>query len=119
MNPTIDDFLVIFSEFDDDSIYAFAKVEYFFNQSLLQVGKNAFRKNYAHAVYLLTAHNLIMNDSSRVNDGQIKSEKAGDLSTTYVTEAGEGQDQYLRQTNYGLQYIELRDSTIISINIAD
>lgn len=116
MNPTYDEFLEIFDEFNS---YSPNKVEYYFNLSLGQVGKKAFGDCYAQAVYLMTAHNLTMSKASKATSGQKSSEKVGDISVTYNTGGADGVDAYLMQTNYGLQFIELRHSKVIGMSIVE
>lgn len=116
MNPTLDEFLEIFDEFN--SINA-SKREYYYNLSIGQVGEKAFKDCYAQAVYLMTAHNLIMSDPSRATSGQKSSERVGDISISYNTGDMDGLDSYLRQTNYGLQFLELRASKVIAMSIVE
>lgn len=116
MNPTIDEFLDIFDEFNS---FNSTKVGYYFNSSLCQVGKNAFGDCYAQAVYLMTAHNLTMSNPSKAGAGQKSSEKVGDISVSYNTGSADGIDAFLTQTNYGLQFIELRNSKVIGMSIVE
>ena len=116
MNPTQDEFLEIFDEFNGINP---SKIEYYYNLSLGQVGANAFGDCYAQAVYLMTAHNLTMSDPSKAKNGQKASEKVGDIAVSYNTGSADGLDAYLTQSNYGLQFIELRNSKVIGMSIVE
>lgn len=117
MEPTIEEFREIFPEFNS---IGNPRVQYYFNLSVGQVGKNAFGDCYAQAVYLMTAHNLVMSDPNRAQSGEKSSEKVGDLAVSYnTTSATDDLDSYLRQTQYGKQFIQLRNSKVIMPNVVD
>lgn len=115
MEPTLSQFREIFTEFSSESD---SKIEYWMNQAKNQVSSTAFGDSYAHAVYLVTSHYLIINDPARAQNGAISSEKAGDLSVTYKTgeNINDGFGEF-RQTQYGLQYITLVKSCVMTVNV--
>lgn len=116
MEPTIEKFREIFTEFNT---IGNSRVQYYLDLAIGQVGKNAFGDCYEQAVYLLTAHNLTMMDPSRAQNGEKSSEKAGDLAVSYNTTAGKGLDMYLNQSQYGKQFIQLRDSKVVAPMVLD
>lgn len=116
MEPTITEFREIFPEFNSVSN---ARVQYYMDLAIAQVGKNAFGECYAQAVYLLTAHNLLMMDPSRAQSGEKASEKVGDLAVSYNTSKSGGMDGELSQTQYGKQFIQLRNSKVVAPMLVD
>lgn len=116
MEPTLADFRIVFPEFASTSD---ARVQYYMDLAVAQVGKIAFGDCYAQAVYLITAHNLTMMDPSRATSGSKSSEKAGDLAVSYDTSSGKGMDAMFNQTQYGKQFLQLRNSKVISPLVLD
>ena len=115
MEPTVSEFKKIFPEFSDT---AKSRIEYYMSQAQNEISTTSFGDSYVHAVYLVTAHNLTISDPDRAANGATASEKAGDLAVTYKTTSG-GNDpfQEYRQTNYGIQYITLVKSNVMTINV--
>lgn len=116
MEPTLEEFREIFTEFNS---IGNPRVQYYFELSQGQVGEKAFADCYAQAVYLMTAHNLTMMDPSRAQNGEKSSEKAGDLAVSYNTASGNGLDAYLNQSQYGKQFIQLRNAKVVSPTLVD
>lgn len=111
MEPTIEEFREIFPEFDS---LPSPRVQYYLDLAVAQVGKNAFGDVYSQAVYLVAAHNLTMMDPSRSENGTKSSEKVGDLAISYDTSSGKGMDAMFNQTQYGKQFLQLRNSKVIA-----
>lgn len=111
MEPTLKNFLKIFSEFNS---VANAKVDFIFCATLERVGKDNFcsEKTYEMAVYLLTAHELTVLDPCKAANGNVTSEKAGDLAISYDTGSGDKADE-LMSTQYGRQYLRLIKENVI------
>lgn len=65
------------------------------------------------AIALLTAH--YMSATANGGRGQVVSEKVGDLQRNYE---GMGGDNLLLSTAYGQQYVELRNSLVITPRLA-
>lgn len=117
MEPTLEQFREIFSEFNSISN---TKVNYYMDLAKGKVGKNAFGDCYAQAVYLMTAHDLVMSNPDRASSAEKASEKVGDLAISYNTSTtGDDLDAYLRQTQYGNQFLNLRNSKVITMSIVD
>jgi len=116
LEPTIIEFREIFPEFNPVSD---PRLQYYMDLSIGQVGKNAFGDCYAQAVYLVTAHNLVMMDPSRATNGTKSADKVGDISVSYDTSSGKGMDAMFNQTQYGKQFLQLRNSKVISPLILD
>lgn len=116
MEPTLVEFREIFPEFASSSD---ARVQYFMDLATAQVNTTAFGDCYAQAVYLLTAHNLTMMDPSRASSGSKSMEKVGDLAVSYDTSSGTGMDAEFNQTQYGKQFLQLRNSKVISPLVLD
>lgn len=116
MEPTILEFRDIFPEFNSISN---TRIQYYLDLAISQVGKNAFGDCYAQAVYLVTAHNLTMMDPSRAQNGNKSSEKVGDLAVSYDTSSGKGLDAMFNQTQYGKQFLQLRNSKVIAPLVLD
>ena len=116
MEPTLLEFRTIFPEFD---LQSDARVQYYMDLAIAQVGKNAFGDCYAQAVYLVTAHNITMMDPSRSVSGTKASEKVGDLAISYDTSSGKGMDAMFNQTQYGKQFLQLRNSKVVFPMIVD
>ena len=116
MDPTIEEFLAIFPEF---SSVVNTRIQYYMDLAIAQVGKDAFGDCYAQAVYLITAHNLTMMDPSRSENGEKSSEKVGDIAVSYNTTVANGQDAEFNQTQYGKQFIQLRNSKVVCPMIVD
>jgi hypothetical protein len=114
MEPTLTEFLKIFSEFD---CLANAKVQFFYDTAKARVGEKNFcdEQNYKMAVYLMTAHTATILDPARAANGKISSEKAGDLSVSY--DVGGGSSEELASTQYGLQYLRLMKENTIGIQV--
>jgi|LULL01.1.fsa_nt_gb hypothetical protein len=115
MEPTLTEFLKIFSEF---ACLANAKVQFFFDTAKTRVGKKNFceDQNYKMAVYLMTAHTATILDPSRAANGKITSEKAGDLSVSYDVGGGSEMEE-LASTQYGLQYLRLTKENTIGAQV--
>ena len=113
--PNIEQFRKIFPEFSE---IADCRIDFFMSQAKNQISTTAFGDSYAYAVYLVTAHILTISDPARAQNAAITSEKAGDLSVSYNVAGGigDGFDEY-RQTQYGLQYITLVKSCIMTVNV--
>ena len=116
MEPDIDEFLAIFPEF---SSIGEIRLEYYFDLTIPQVGESAFGTCYAQAIYLLLAHNLTMIDPSRATEGAKASEKVGDLAVSYDTSSGKSADSELNQTQYGKQFIQLRNSKVTAVLVLE
>jgi len=116
LEPTLAEFRTIFSEFVAQSD---ARVQYYMDLAELQVGKIVFGNSYAQAVYLLTAHSLTMMDPSRAQNGEKASEKVGDLAVSYSTSSGKSLDAELNQTQYGKQFIQMRNALVINPMVLD
>lgn len=114
--PTIDGFLEIFDEFAAENQ---TKLDYYLELAKGQASEKAFGDFYSHAVYLLTAHNFTMSKPAAAASGQKASEKVGDISISYKTGGEDDLDSFLRQTNYGLQFLELRASRVIGMGVVE
>lgn len=109
INPT--NFKEVFPEFASQSE---ARVQYFLDSAVEQISEAIFEKSYQRAVFFLAAHDLTMSDPSKAEKPQVTSEKVGDVSVTYS--AGyvvKDADNYFKQTQYGLQFLRLRDSSVV------
>lgn len=116
MEPTLTEFLKIFSEF---ACLANAKVQFFFDTAKSRVGKKNFcsDQTYKMAVYLMTAHTATILDPSRAANGKITSEKVGDVSVSYDVGGGSGEAEELASTQYGLQYLRLIKENVIGAQV--
>jgi len=115
MEPTLEEFRDVFSEF---STISDGRINYFMNQAKKEISEAYFLESYSHAVYLVTAHTLIINDPSRAGKGTVTSESAGDLSVGYnANTAVEEKNLYYSQTQYGMQFLQLQKSCIITMNV--
>lgn len=114
MEPTLTEFLKIFSEF---ACLANPKIQFFYDTALTRVGKNNFceEQNYKMAVYLMTAHTATMLDPERAANGKITSEKVGDVSVNY--DVGGGSMEDLASTQYGMQLLRLMKENTIGIQV--
>ena len=116
MEPNINDFLAIFTEFDNEPE---ARINFQLNAAKNNVSSDAFKANYLTAVYLLTAHNLEMFKISKAGKGSVASERAGDLSIGYFNSGNTAVSfgSSLGQTQYGLQFLELSRNSIITAQV--
>lgn len=114
MEPTLTEFLKIFSEF---VCLANAKVAFFFDTAKARVGGKNFcdERTYKMAVYLMTAHTATILDPSRAASGKVTSEKVGDLSVSY--DVGGSEMEELASTQYGLQYLRLIKENVIGAQV--
>jgi hypothetical protein len=105
MNPTLEEFLTIFPEFASMG----AKANFFYPLALDQVATNQFGNSYAYAVYLLTAH--MMTSLTSAGSGIKTSERVGDVAISYHIIDNE---EELSSTKYGIEFLRLRKSKVIS-----
>ena len=115
MVPNIPDFRDIFPEFSE---YSDTKVNFYLSQAIKLTNEDNFGELYSNAVYLLTAHFLVISDPSNAKNGAKTSERAGDLSVGYSVGNGNnlGFEQY-KQTQYGLQYLSIMAANVLTINV--
>lgn len=118
MEPTITEFLKIFSEFNSVNS---VRLEFFFDTALGRITSEIFHENqsYKMAVYLMTAHTASMLDPSKAANGSIASEKVGDVAVSYNTSNVGNPDSWedLPSTQYGLQLMRLLKENIISAQV--
>jgi len=101
-------FLDSFDEFSNTNEL---KIQMYLNLMVENVSVDQFGNNYETAVFLLTAHALSTVGGNTSSQGQLSSEKVGDITYQYNIITGE---EYLSQSNYGLMYLELRKCNVIS-----
>lgn len=113
MNATIEFFLQIFDEFCKVPP---AKISAYLTISQGRVPASVWTDNTAYAQALLTAHMLTASGRQGGGSagGAVTAEQVGDLSRSYqyIGEVGSG-DSWLASTRYGIDFIELRNSTIV------
>lgn len=115
MSANISDFKEIFPEFAD---VPDARVNFFLSGATTQISADVFESQTDNAIYFMTAHNLVMNSPEKAGNPTITSERVGEVSVTY--QAGyvvKPQDGYFQQTQYGLQYLQLRNSCVITTQV--
>lgn len=92
-------------------------VDAFINIAITRVPLTVWIKNTQYGQGLLTAHMLASRGLGGLGSGggAVNNEQVGDLSRGFspVFQAGSG-DAELETTNYGVQFIALRNETIIS-----
>jgi len=115
MEPTLTEFLKIFSEF---ACLANAKVSFFYDTALARVGRAVFpdAQAYKMAVYLMTAHTATILDPTRAASGKVASEKVGDLSVSYDVGPSSEMEE-LASTQYGMQYLRLIKENIVGAQV--
>jgi hypothetical protein len=116
-NITRQYFLDLFDEFKKVSL---PKLDAYLQIATNRVPQTVWKENTAYATALLTAH--MLSTSGRQGGGSaggaVTAEQVGDLSRSYqyIGEVGSG-DGWLATTRYGIDFVELRNSTIISMGI--
>ena len=115
--PNYGQFIALFKEFIS---LEEAYVNLWLDVCISQVDEKAFGRQYAIAVYYLTAHRLSVHknlgDNGGIDRGLITSESIGDLSVSYGqpnTSGGEGDVNY-NQTAYGREFLAIRKMQIIN-----
>lgn len=100
-------FLEYFPDFSTESN---DRINLFLTESARYVNTNVWgaKANFAQALY--TAH-LISTGNSGASSGSLSSDKVGDLSQNYSTQTS---DTSLGATSYGLQFLQLRKSLLLS-----
>jgi hypothetical protein len=110
MEVNIENFLALFPGFANLSP---TRIALFLSNAECVVSEKAFGDCYPQAIFFVTAHNLTMLDPTVANGGAIASEKVGDISLTYKNMGDPSAQDGYTQTQYGLQYLQLRDSRVI------
>jgi hypothetical protein len=112
-NATIEYFLTLFDEF---SKIAPPKILAYLNIAIGRAPLTIWTTNAQYAQSLLTAHMLTASgrQGAGSSGGPTTAEQVGDLSRSYqyIGEVGSG-DAWLATTRYGIDFIELRNSTIV------
>jgi len=117
MAANIDDqyFLVLFREFKKVDR---ATLEAYIDLATLRVPPTVWGANTKYATALLTAHMLSTQGFSGGGSagGSVTAEQVGDLSRSYETVAEKGSgDAWLATTRYGIDFIALRNETVIGV----
>jgi hypothetical protein len=113
----IEDFRTIFPEFSSELIYSDARITYWSNLAEDRLNKTRLEKLYWNAVYLYTAHYLVLQqrDIKAAENGEIpgfvmgiaSSKSVGSVSVSYSNIAGWADLGFWSLTTYGLQLYEL------------
>ncbi len=113
----IEDFRTIFPEFSSELIYSDARITYWSNLAEDRLNKTRLEKLYWNAVYLYTAHYLVLQqrDIKAAESGEIpgfvmgiaSSKSVGSVSVSYSNIAGWADLGFWSLTTYGLQLYEL------------
>jgi hypothetical protein len=113
VNCTIDYFLTLFDEFGK---VAPAKITAYLNIAQGRVPLTVWGTNTQYGQALLAAHMLTASgrQGAGASGGAVTQEQVGELSRSYqfIGEVGSG-DSWLATTRYGIDFIELRNETIV------
>lgn len=111
-------FLTLFDEF---SKVAKPKIQAYLDIATTRVPSTVWGSNTAYATALLTAHMLTASGRQGLGSGggAVTDESVGDLSRSFATvfEPGSG-DAALMTTRYGIDFVELRNETIVTADIS-
>ena len=108
-------FKEVFPEFASQSE---VRVDMFLDGAKDQISADVFGKSYERAVLFLAAHDLTMSDPDKASKPQVTSEKVGDVSVSYSSvNAVNNSDNYYMQTQYGLQFLGLRNACVVGATV--
>lgn len=110
-------FLELFDEFSKVKV---PKIQAYLDIATTRVPSTVWGANTGYATALLTAHMLTASGRGGLGSGggAVTDESVGDLSRSFATvfEPGSG-DAALMTTRYGIDFVELRNETIITPDI--
>lgn len=112
-NPNYEEFNEIFPEFNH---IGSTRRRFLYDSAENNVSEKAFGGVYTEAVYYLAAHKMTCLGTEQAGEGNVQSEKAGDLSRTYSNVSGE---EDLSSTKYGLEFLRLRKSKVVGAMALD
>ena len=110
VNPT--DFLERFPEF---AAVDPARIQFFLDDALCEVGEAAWGTLYEKGVFLLTAHFLVLDgalddtDDDGTDESRVTSRKVGDVQVSFARASStDPTEDWYRQTKYGSDYLRLK-----------